>query len=340
MLKNSKILITGGTGSFGKAFINHLLNENCSEIRILSRDESKQDSLRRSLLRENINYIIGDIRDLAKVKESIRGCDYIFHAAALKQVPSCEFYPEEAIKTNIIGSQNLLKAILSSNVKSAVFLSTDKAVNPINAMGMTKALMEKSVYAFARKYGNNETKVNVTRYGNVMMSRGSVIPLFLDQARSGKKITITHPDMTRFFMSLSESIDLVVHAMLNGDSGDLFVKKSPGARMVDLYESIKMLLEKDELESAQIGIRHGEKMHETLVSIEELMNAQENDDYFRILLDQRDLKYENYFSEGKRINPSVEGFTSQNTSQLSPVELTSILRKNKQLQEALDLNIK
>jgi UDP-glucose 4-epimerase len=321
--KNSIITITGGTGSFGVTMAKSLLTEEVSEIRIFSRDENKQEQMRNSIKDERFRFFIGDVRDRDSVASAIRGANYVFHAAALKQVPSCEFFPMQAVATNISGSSNVIETSIRQGVESVVCLSTDKAVYPINAMGMSKALMEKVAQSYARSSENSATRISITRYGNVMMSRGSVIPLFLNQIRSGKPITVTNLKMTRFLMSLSESVDLVKYAFAEGNSGDLFVRKAPGSTVEVLIEALKELTGVSELEVQQIGIRHGEKQHESLVSAEEMNTAIDCGDYFRIPLDTRSLDYQIYFDQGQRTGDMQSAYTSESTSQLSAEQVAA-----------------
>lgn len=325
--RDSIVTITGGTGSFGQAMARSLLESGVGEIRILSRDENKQDQMRNDLSDPRVKFFIGDVRDVSSVKKTIQGSEYVFHAAALKQVPSCEFFPEEAVATNILGSRNVLDASYDSDVKMVVCLSTDKAVYPINAMGMTKALMEKQAQSYARRFPNSQTKVSITRYGNVMMSRGSVIPLFIKQIRDGKEITITDSEMTRFMMSLDESVSLVKHAFRNGSSGDLFVRKAPGATIGTLVEALG-LLEIGQIKTKNIGVRHGEKSHESLLSAEDKLNSTDEDSYYKVALDSRNLNYGLYFSEGNTKElKDLQPFTSENTLQLNATELAGIISK-------------
>lgn len=321
--KNAIITITGGTGSFGSTMVKKLIKQDIAEIRIFSRDESKQDILRNELKDSRVKFFLGDSRNLDSVENVIKGSDYVFHAAALKQVPSCEFFPMEAAATNISGSDNVIKAGYKYGVKGIVCLSTDKAVYPINAMGITKALMEKVAQSYARNNPVSETKVSITRYGNVMMSRGSVIPLFINQISKGEKITVTDPKMTRFMMSLNDSVDLVTYAFTNGQSGDLFVKKAPGCSVEILIEALFEILKK-KVEIQKIGIRHGEKIAEALLGSEERFRAQETQDYFKVPVDARNLDYQIYFDRGQELPVHNEPYTSSNTKQLS-------------LQEAIDL---
>jgi UDP-N-acetylglucosamine 4,6-dehydratase len=317
MKKDSVVTITGGTGSFGQTMAKSLLTENVREIRIFSRDETKQELMRNSIRDERLRFFIGDVRDPDSVSSAIRGSNYVFHAAALKQVPSCEFFPMQAVATNVTGSSNVIEASVRNNVESVVCLSTDKAVYPINAMGMSKAMMEKVAQSFARSNENSGTRISITRYGNVMMSRGSVIPLFLEQIKSGNSVTVTNTEMTRFLMSLDESVDLVKYAFAEGNSGDLFVRKAPASTVSTLISALSIVTGKKEIEVKDIGIRHGEKQHESLVSSEEMMKAVDCGDYFRIPLDTRSLDYQIYFNLGTKIGDSVEGYTSANTVQLS-----------------------
>jgi len=323
MKRNSIITITGGTGSFGVTMAKGLLAEEISEIRIFSRDENKQELMRNSIKDERLRFFIGDVRDRDSVTNAIRGANYVFHAAALKQVPSCEFFPMQAVATNIEGSSNVIEASIRNNVESVVCLSTDKAVYPINAMGMSKAMMEKVAQSYARSTENSGTRISITRYGNVMMSRGSVIPLFLNQILSGKPVTVTNPDMTRFLMSLTESVDLVKYAFAEGNSGDLFVRKAPGSTVDVLIEALGKLLGFDEVEIQKIGIRHGEKQHESLVSAEEMNTAVDCGNYFRIPLDARSLDYQIYFDQGQNVNSKQSAYTSENTVQLTAEEVAS-----------------
>jgi len=323
-ISQSKLLITGGTGSFGKAYLNKVANNNkFSEIRILSRDEKKQDDLRRELNNEKIKFFIGDVRDNSSVRNAVEGIDYVFHAAALKQVPSCEFFPIEAVKTNVLGTDNVLSAACSSNVSKVVILSTDKAAYPINSMGMSKALMEKVMIAKSRSTSNNSTILCGTRYGNVMGSRGSVIPLFISQIKSNKDITITSPEMTRFLMSLDNAVELVDYAFNNCNQGDMFVQKAPSCTIKTLAEALIEIFGSNS-KVKNIGIRHGEKMHETLVTSEEMIRAEEIGDFFKIKPDSRDLNYENYFSKGE-IEKMPEPYSSNNTSILDKNSVINLL---------------
>jgi len=324
MLENKILLITGGTGSFGNAVLNRFLNSNIKEIRIFSRDEKKQHDMRVEIQNPKVKFYIGDVRDAASIGPAVKGVDYIFHAAALKQVPSCEFYPIEAVKTNILGTENLLSAAIEHKVSKVISLSTDKAVYPINAMGISKAMMEKVMVSKSRQ--SNETIIMGTRYGNVMASRGSVIPLFYEQIINNLPVTITDPKMTRFMMTLEDAVDLVLFAFNNGSPGDIFVQKSPASTigqlarvMIDLYKS--------DSEIKIIGTRHAEKQHETLMSKEERMNSVDLGNYFKIAADNRDLNYNKYFSEGKGSLSNIDEYNSSNTYRLSDVELLALLFK-------------
>ena len=325
-LKNSVVTITGGTGSFGKTMTSELLSSDVKEVRIFSRDEEKQDQMRNQIKDERLRFFIGDVRDSLSVDKVVSGSDYVFHAAALKQVPSCEFFPNQAVSTNVIGSSNILDSSFSHGVRSVVLLSTDKAVYPINAMGMSKALMEKVAQSYARLEIERHTRVSVTRYGNVLMSRGSVVPLFLSQIRAKQPITITDPKMTRFIMSLDESVDLVKFAMTEGSSGSIYVKKAPACTIKNLAEAlIENLGHGREIEINEIGIRHGEKEFETLISKEEMATAIDHGEYFQIPLDSRSLDYQIYFDTGKPAAATNEALTSNNTKQLSVAELVEKL---------------
>ncbi len=333
MKEGAIVTITGGTGSFGQTMVRSLLEESLSEIRIFSRDETKQELMRNSIRDDRLKFFIGDVRDSASVASVMRGSNYVFHAAALKQVPSCEFFPMQAAATNIIGSYNVLESAILHGVESVVCLSTDKAVYPINAMGMSKGMMEKVAQSFARSDQNAGTRISITRYGNVMMSRGSVIPLFLQQLASGEPITVTNPLMTRFLMSLQESVDLVKYAFTNGSSGDLFVRKAPASTVSTLVSALGLLTGKENVTINHIGIRHGEKQHESLVSSEEMVRALDCGDYFRIPLDTRSLDYQIYFNQGSLEQDSSEGYTSANTSQLSVEEVAEKIAALPQFRE-------
>jgi len=314
------LLVTGGTGSFGHAVVDRFVNTGIKEIRIVSRDEKKQDDMRKLYNNEKLKFYIGDVRDYNAIVNAFRGVDYVFSAAALKQVPSCEFYPMEAVKTNVIGSDNVISACLANHVKRAIFLSTDKAAYPINTMGMTKALMEKNVIARSRQMLSGDPILCLTRYGNVMASRGSVIPLFLEQIREGKPITITNPEMTRFMMTLSDAVNLVLFAFEHGEQGDLFVQKAPAATIETLAKAIISLTgSKTGIE--YIGTRHGEKLFETLVTQEEMLRAIDEGNFFRIKADNRDLNYDQYIAKGNKKLNLGESYTSHNTNRLTIVEM-------------------
>jgi UDP-N-acetylglucosamine 4,6-dehydratase len=334
-IQGSTVTITGGTGSFGNTMAKHLLANGVGEVRIFSRDEAKQDAMRHDLMDSRLRFYIGDVRDPLSVRAATEGADLLFHAAALKQVPSAEFFPLEAVATNIQGSANVLRAAIDSGVKSAVFLSTDKAVYPINAMGMSKALMEKTVLSFARNKHSRDTKIAVTRYGNVMASRGSVIPLFLKQIKDGNPITITEPQMTRFLMNLNESVDLVEHAFANAENGDLFVRKAPASTVGDLATALCHLLGSPEHEVKIIGIRHGEKMYESLLSAEESSKAIDQGSYFRVPLDTRSLDYGIFFEQGESRPMAPAAYSSDNTVRLSVEGIKTLLLKLPEVQAAL-----
>ena len=321
MFKNKTLLITGGTGSFGNAVLNKFIDSNINEIRIFSRDEKKQDDMRRKFLNDKIKYFIGDVRDESSIDQAMKGVDFVFHAAALKQVPSCEFYPMEAVKTNIIGTENMLNSAIKNNVEKVICLSTDKAVYPINAMGVSKSLMEKVFVAKSRI--SSKIKIIGTRYGNVMASRGSVIPLFYDQIKNNNPITITDPNMTRFMMSLDNAVELVLYAFKNGNTGDIFVQKAPSTTIGELAEIMKTIFNSN-TKIKNIGIRHGEKIHETLLSQEERIVSEDLGNYFRIPADNRDLNYDKYFSKGVKAPKSGE-FNSFNTRRLEKQELINLL---------------
>ena len=335
-VQGSVVTITGGTGSFGSTMARHLLSRDVAEIRIFSRDEAKQDAMRHAVGDPRVRFYLGDTRDPDSVERVVRGSDLIFHAAALKQVPSAEFFPLEAVKTNINCSANVLRSAIENEVKSVVCLSTDKAVYPINAMGMTKALMEKTAQAFARDYQDSSTTIAVTRYGNVMYSRGSVIPLFISQIKSGKPITITDPNMTRFLMSLTESVALVEYAFENAETGDLFVKKAPACTIEDIAKALLILFGASSTSQIQeIGFRHGEKLYESLLSSEERAKAQELGDYFRVPLDSRDLNYKIYFEEGSPRSEDFEPYTSHNTTRLQVQDVAKLLITLPEVQKEL-----
>ncbi|MEN9854369.1 MAG: hypothetical protein RLZ30_478 [Actinomycetota bacterium] len=324
-IKGSKVVITGGTGSFGSNMARHLLTQDVEEIRIFSRDEAKQDAMRHALSDTRVRFFIGDTRDPESVERVVRGSDLIFHAAALKQVPSAEFFPLEAVKTNINGSANVLRSAIENEVKGVVCLSTDKAVYPINAMGMSKALMEKTAQAFARDFQDSKTTIAVTRYGNVMYSRGSVIPLFISQIKSGKPLTITDPTMTRFLMSLAESVDLVKYAFENAQTGDLFVRKAPASTIDTLAHALIEIFGGKKEQIQTIGFRHGEKLYESLLSTEERVKSEDLGGYFRVPLDSRDLNYSVYFEEGQPRKESLEAYTSHNTERLDIEAVKNLL---------------
>ena len=336
-VQGSVVTITGGTGSFGSTMARHLLSKDVAEIRIFSRDEAKQDAMRHAIGDPRVRFYLGDTRDADSVERVVRGSDLIFHAAALKQVPSAEFFPLEAVKTNINGSANVLRSAIENEVKSVVCLSTDKAVYSINAMGMTKALMEKTAQAFARDSQDSATTIAVTRYGNVMYSRGSVIPLFISQIKMGKPITITDPTMTRFLMSLAESVDLVEYAFENSETGDLFVKKAPASTIEDLAKALISLFgARSNSEIQEIGFRHGEKLYESLLGSEERAKAHDHGDYFRVPLDSRDLNYKIYFEEGSPRGGDLEPYTSHNTTRLDVEQVSKLLMTLPEIQTELN----
>jgi UDP-glucose 4-epimerase len=330
MFKNKSIIIFGGTGSFGHAFLNRLLlkHNDYKEIRIFSRDEKKQDDMRKLYSLEKLKFVLGDVRDFDSVEKATRNIDFVFHAAALKQVPSCEFYPLEAVKTNIIGTDNVLNASINNKVKKVICLSTDKAVYPINSMGISKAMMEKIAISKSL-LKQNSTSICVTRYGNVMGSRGSVIPLFIDQINSNRPITITEKSMTRFMMTMDDALDLVVHAFKHGKNGDLFVKKTPAADIMTLVKSLQNILKKNNIIKL-IGIRHGEKLHETLLNREELSKSKETKDYFVIKPDQRNLNYDKFFTKGTKSIRNKD-YTSENTLRLNVNQMRKLILKSKLL---------
>lgn len=334
MFKDKTILVTGGTGSFGNIVIKRFLNTSVKEIRIFSRDEKKQDDMRIVYRNDRLKFYIGDVRDYNGVYSAMHGVDYVFHAAALKQVPSCEFFPVEAVKTNILGTENVLNAAISQNVRKVIVLSTDKAVYPINAMGMSKALMEKVMTAKSRTVDEKEIVLCGTRYGNVIASRGSVIPLFVKQIKEGVHLTVTDPNMTRFIMSLENAIDLVLYAFQNGKAGDIFVQKAPSCTVGDLAIAIKELFgARNEIKI--IGTRHGEKLFETLLNREEMAIAQDSGNYYRIPVDARDLNYNKYFIEGEERISGKEDYTSNNTKILNVEEIKEVLLKVDYIQEEL-----
>ncbi|PKN70946.1 MAG: UDP-glucose 4-epimerase [Deltaproteobacteria bacterium HGW-Deltaproteobacteria-12] len=334
MFKDKIILITGGTGSFGNAVLQRFLDTDIREIRIFSRDEKKQDEMRNALRNSKVKFYLGNVRDYDSILSAMKNVDLVFHAAALKQVPSCEFFPLEAIRTNAIGADNVMKAALVCNVRHMIVLSTDKAVYPINAMGMSKALMEKLMIAKARSCRDAETIFCGTRYGNVMCSRGSVIPLFISQILSGEPVTITDPNMTRFMMSIDDAVDLVVYAFNNANPGDIFVQKAPAVTIETLACALKKLF-KGENEIRIIGTRHGEKLYETLLTREEMARAEDRSGYYRIPADVRDLNYSLYFTEGETRVSGQEDYTSHNTQRLDERDLMELLLKNDFVQNAL-----
>lgn len=319
------VAITGGTGSFGSTMVSHLLERGVSAVHILSRDEAKQDDMRRRFSDSRLRFFLGDVRDASSVADAFVDTDFVFHAAALKQVPSCEFFPQQAVKTNVLGSHNVVEAAHARGVRSVVFLSTDKAVYPVNAMGMSKALMEKTAQAFARNHPRSTTTVSVTRYGNVMYSRGSVIPMFVEQLERGEPLTLTEPRMTRFLMSLAESVDLVEYAFTQAEPGDLFVRKAPACTVEVLARAVAGLLGVDDPELRVIGTRHGEKLHETLLSREERVKAVDQGEYFRVPLDARSLAYDLYFEEGDRQEADLDDYTSENTERMDITQTRKLL---------------
>lgn len=335
MFKDKVLLITGGTGSFGNAVLQRFLHSDFAEIRIFSRDEKKQEDMRIALKNDKVKFYIGDVRNYDSIDDALRGVDYVFHAAALKQVPSCEFYPMEAVRTNVQGAENVMRAAIANGVKRCVVLSTDKAVYPINAMGISKAMMEKVMVAKSRFCDPGKTVLSATRYGNVMASRGSVIPLFLDQLQSGKPLTITDPNMTRFLMSLDESVDLVLYAFQHAQPGDIFVQKAPASTVGDLAQAMKEMLKSDS-EVKVIGTRHGEKLYESLLSREEMARADDLGDYYRIPADSRDLNYAKYFVEGEVAIPTFDDYTSHNTQRLDVEGVKRTLMKLDIVREALN----
>ena len=338
---NKTLMITGGTGSFGNAVLNRFLQTDIGEIRIFSRDEKKQDDMRHEFqakmpeVAEKIKFYIGDVRDIASVRNAMHGVDYIFHAAALKQVPSCEFFPIEAVKTNVLGTENVLTAAIDAGVKTIVCLSTDKAAYPINAMGTSKAMMEKVIVAKSRTVAPEKTKICCTRYGNVMCSRGSVIPLWIDQIKAGKPITITEPSMTRFIMSLEEAVDLVLFAFENGTTGDILVQKAPACTIETLAKAVTGLFAPDH-EIKVIGIRHGEKMYETLLTNEECANAQDLGNFYRVPCDKRGLNYDKYFKDGDTERNHLSEFNSNNTQILNVEQVKEKLLSLQYIRDELD----
>lgn len=336
-MKDERVLITGGTGSFGKTMLRDLLEKGCPEIRVLSRDEEKQDMLRNTLRSNNVRFYIGDIRDRDSVDRAMAGVTRVFHAAALKQVPSCEFFPLEAVRTNILGSDNVVHSAVAAGVRSVVCLSTDKAVMPVNAMGISKAMMEKVAAALARSLGPNAaTTVSLVRYGNVMYSRGSAIPLFIDQIRTGRPITLTEPTMTRFLMPLRQSVALVHHAFNHASQGDLFIRKAPAATIAELVQALAELFGRPDHPVEQIGWRHGEKLYETLATAQELGHSEDMGDYYRIRMDGRDLNYKAYFSEGDEETAHYEDYHSHNTDRLDVSGIKTLLLSLPEIRAELD----
>lgn len=327
MFTDKILIITGGTGSFGNAVLRRFLQTDIAEIRIFSRDEKKQDDMRKKYSNPKLKFYIGDVRDYQSILNASRGADYIFHAAALKQVPSCEFHPIEAVKTNVMGTENVLEAAIQNQVKRVVCLSTDKAVYPINAMGISKAMMEKVIVAKSRNLKSRQTTICSTRYGNVMASRGSVIPLFVDQILAGKPITITDPNMTRFMMTLEDAVDLVLYAFEHGKNGDIFVQKAPAATIEVLAQALLGIMDKPNHEVRMIGTRHGEKLYEALLSREEMLAAEDMGDYYRIPPDLRDLNYSKFVEEGESRIATIEDYNSHNTTRLDVEGMKTLLRK-------------
>jgi UDP-N-acetylglucosamine 4,6-dehydratase/5-epimerase len=335
MFKNKILLITGGTGSFGNAVLRRFLKTDIKEIRIFSRDELKQDDMRKKYNNSKLKFYLGDVRDVNSIKDAVKNVDFIFHAAALKQVPVCEFYPMQAVQTNVIGTENVLNAAIDEKVKKVIVLSTDKAVYPINAMGMSKAMMERVAISKGRNLDDKDTMIACTRYGNVMASRGSVIPIFIDQIKNDNPITITNPEMTRFMMSLDQAVDLVLFAFKNGENGDVFVQKAPAATVGLLTDTLKNMLGKPKGEVKIIGTRHGEKLYETLLTQEEMVKAIDMGDYYRIPSDNRDLNYEMYEEKGEnKITKSLE-YHSHNTHRLNENELKKMLLELHEIEDDL-----
>jgi UDP-glucose 4-epimerase len=335
MFANNVLMITGGTGSFGNAVLNRFLHTDVREIRIFSRDEKKQEDMRIAMNNPKLKFYIGDVRNYDSVHDAMQGVDYVFHAAALKQVPSCEFYPMEAVRTNVLGTENVMNAAISCGVKRVVVLSTDKAVYPVNAMGISKAMMEKLMVAKARMRREGETVLCATRYGNVMASRGSVIPLFVSQIKANKPLTVTDPSMTRFLMSLEDSVDLVIYAFENARQGDIFVQKAPASTMGDLAQAVREVFSSDVVMKI-IGTRHGEKLYESLLSREEMARAQDLDEYYRVPADDRDLNYNKYFVEGETKVSAIEDYTSHNTIRLDVERVKALLMKLDFIQDELN----
>ena len=335
MFKDKVLLITGGTGSFGHTVLKRFIDTDIKEIRVFSRDEKKQDEMRNKLKNDKIKYYIGDVRDIESLNYAMKGVDYVFHAAALKQVPSCEFYPMEAVKTNIEGSDNVFKSATANGVKKVILLSTDKAVYPVNAMGISKAMAEKCMIARARAASEGETVFCGTRYGNVMASRGSVIPLFVDLMKQGKDLTVTDPEMTRYMMTLEESVDLVLYAFEHGEQGDIFVQKAPACTVLELATALKELFESN-VGIKIIGARHGEKAYETLLTKEEFVKAEDRGNYFRIPADNRDLNYAKYFTEGEGSRRNQEEYNSDNTNRINVEQVKELLLRIPYIQHELE----
>jgi UDP-N-acetylglucosamine 4,6-dehydratase len=335
MFKDKVLMITGGTGSFGNTVLKRFLSTDVREIRIFSRDEKKQEEMRIAMRNDKLKFYIGDVRDYHSMHGAMKGVDFVFHAAALKQVPSCEFYPMEAVRTNVLGTENMMSAAIANGVKRVVVLSTDKAVYPINAMGISKAMMEKLMVAKARMQGENETVFCATRYGNVMASRGSVIPLFITQLKEGKPLTLTDPNMTRFLMSLEDSVDLVLYAYEHGHQGDIFVQKAPASTVGDLAQALRELFKKDNPIHI-IGTRHGEKLYESLLSREEMAHSQDRGGYYRVPADNRDLNYSKYFSDGEEKISTLDDYTSHNTQRLNVEQVKELLLKLDYVQAELN----
>ena len=335
MFDNKTLMITGGTGSFGNAVLKWFLETDVKEIRIFSRDEKKQEDMRRALANDKVKFYIGDVRNYDSLAQSMVGVDYVFHAAALKQVPSCEFYPMEAVRTNVLGTENVLNAAIAGNVKRVVVLSTDKAVYPINAMGLSKGMAEKLLVAKSRIIPKQGTVVCAARFGNVMASRGSVIPLFVGQLQSGEPLTVTDPNMTRFLMSLEDSVDLLLHAFEHGQQGDIFIQKAPASTVGDLAQALKELFNRENRVKV-IGTRHGEKLYETLVSREEMARAEDRGRYYRVSADNRDLNYKKYFVEGEQTISDLDDYTSHNTRRLNIQEIKALLLQLQYIKDELD----
>lgn len=335
MFSDKVLMITGGTGSFGNTVLKRFLTTDVKEIRIFSRDEKKQEEMRIALNNPKLKFYIGDVRDYDSINQAMKGVDYVFHAAALKQVPSCEFYPMEAVRTNVIGTENVINAATNNGVKRLIVLSTDKAVYPINAMGISKAMSEKLMVAKSRMQSEGDTLLCATRYGNVMASRGSVIPLFVTQIKEGKSLTVTDPNMTRFLMSLEDSVDLVLYAFEHGQQGDIFVQKAPASTVADLAQALLEIFDSNE-KVRIIGTRHGEKLYESLISREEMAHAQDMGGYYRIPADNRDLNYAKYFSDGEEVISHTEDYTSHSTNRLIVEEIKTLLLKLDYIKEELN----